>query len=175
MPLTKRTTRNSLILYSLMLPELAFYLTYYAEQHRILLDWMRTLPPEALNWRPIADAPVDDDATNSVAGLAVHMAGAEKFLIGTHLAKRDIPRDRDGEFRATLVRVDDVEPFLVDSLNLITDVFNTLDPVQLEASYTFKQRPVTGRWFLARVATHNGEHLGHAQLTAQLWKAKNGR
>ena len=62
-----------------MTPELDGYLRRIDDlrgQVRVLLT---EAPPEALNWRPLGAS--DALATNSLAALANHIAGAEHFWI----------------------------------------------------------------------------------------------
>ena len=59
-----------------MTSELNNYLQRIEDLRGQVGDLIAGLPGEALNWRPI-----EDDATNSLAVLAAHSAGAEHFWI----------------------------------------------------------------------------------------------
>ncbi len=55
---------------------------------------MRALPQEALDWKP-------EPAMNSICVLVVHIAGAERFLIGDIVKGESSQRNRPAEFMAT--------------------------------------------------------------------------
>lgn len=42
---------------------------------------------------------------------------------------------------------------------------------RLEAALTARGETVTGRWAVLHALEHTALHLGHLQLTAQLWRA----
>ena len=63
-----------------MISEVDNYLTRIEDLRGQVSSLLAELPSEALNWRPIESA--GDHATNSLASLAAHIAGAEHFWIG---------------------------------------------------------------------------------------------
>ena len=80
----------------MMVPELANYLGRIEDLHRQISGLIAELPAQALNWRPIEGT--DDHATNSMAVLAAHIAGAEHFWIAEVIGGRPKTRDREAEF-----------------------------------------------------------------------------
>ena len=76
--------------------ELENYLQRIEDLRRQVRDLIIDLPAEALNWRPIEGD--DEHATNSLAVLAAHIAGAEHFWIGEAVGGHPPTRDRDAEF-----------------------------------------------------------------------------
>jgi hypothetical protein len=44
---------------------------------------------------------------------------------------------------------------------------------QLDAGRKFRDRQVTVRWSILHVIEHTAQHVGHMQLTRQLWLAKS--
>jgi len=62
-----------------MLPEIEQYLHTLDDLRNQVAAIIRDLPADGLNWRP--SLPVGADPTNSLAVLAVHVAGAEHFWI----------------------------------------------------------------------------------------------
>ena len=62
-----------------MLPEIAHYLDRIDDLRRQISELITQVPAEALNWRPIDGD--DDHATNSLAVLAAHVAGAAASLV----------------------------------------------------------------------------------------------
>ncbi len=63
-----------------MLPEVEAYLERIDDLRGQVRALIADLPTEALNWRPVEGT--DDHATNSLAVMAAHVAGAEHFWIG---------------------------------------------------------------------------------------------
>jgi hypothetical protein len=139
-----------------MLSELDNYLQRIEDLRGQIGSLISGLPVEALNWRPIAGE--DEHATNSLAILATHVAGAEHFWIGEVVGDRPPTRDRDAEF-ATQVS---------DAGNVV----HLLEQVRLETREVFaslRGRTVPVRWCILHVIDHTALHLGHMQLTYQLW------
>ena len=72
-------------------PLIADFLLLLEEKHADFEAALAGLPPEAINWQPCAGA-------NSLAVLAVHSAGAERFWIGDVAMQEPLERDRPSEF-----------------------------------------------------------------------------
>jgi uncharacterized damage-inducible protein DinB len=126
------------------------------------------LPPEALNWRPIPLGG-QEDPTNSLAVLAAHVVGAEHFWIAEVVGGRPPTRDRDAEF-ATHTTHNQELVALIDKTAAETDeVLASLAPSALDGDRQAADRKVSVRWSLLHVAAHTALHLGHMQLTYQLW------
>ena len=79
-----------------MHPELQHYLQLLDDLRRQVRELIAGLPADALNWRPVVGT--DEHATNSLAVLAAHVAGAEHFWIAEVVGRRPTTRDRDAEF-----------------------------------------------------------------------------
>ena len=80
----------------MVLFELDNYLHRIEDLRRQVGELVAELPEQALNWRPIEGD--EEFATNSLAVLAAHVAGAEHFWIGEIVGGRPPTRDRDAEF-----------------------------------------------------------------------------
>jgi uncharacterized damage-inducible protein DinB len=151
-----------------MLPELATYLQMIEDLRGQVRDLISDLPAEALNWRPLEG--VGEHATNSLAVLATHSAGAEHFWIGEVVAGNAATRDRNAEFNT---RASDASE-LVHRLERVgaetREVFPTLTEADLEGAREARGRTVPVRWCILHVIDHTALHLGHMQITYQLWK-----
>lgn len=155
-----------------MLPELENYLLRIEDLRDQVRDLVAGLPAEALNWRPLEGS--GEHATNSLAVLAAHVAGAEHFWIGEVVGGRPPTRDRDAEFlthsadAAALVR-------LLDGTGAETrEVFAALTASDLEATREARWRTIPVRWCILHVVDHTSLHLGHMQITYQLWQGGQG-
>jgi len=116
----------------------------------------------------------DDHATNSLAVLAAHVAGAEHLWIGEVLGGLPPTRDRDAELALV---VDGPAPLLA-RLQDVGDETRRLMPAfsseQLERIYTLHSHEFSGRWAILHVIEHTSLHLGHMQITYQLWNSGQG-
>jgi uncharacterized damage-inducible protein DinB len=151
----------------MMPPELASYLQMIEDLRGQVCDLIADLPAEALNWRPLESS--GEDATNSLAALAAHIAGAEHFWTAEVVGGRQPSRDRDAEFATQAATASE----LVDLLQRVgietRDVFSTLGETDLDGTREARDRVVPVRWCILHVIDHTALHLGHMQLTYQLW------
>jgi uncharacterized damage-inducible protein DinB len=151
-----------------MLPELATYLQMIEDLRGQVRDLISGLPAEALNWRPLEG--VDEHATNSLAVLVTHVAGAEHFWIGEVVGGYALTRDRNAEF---IARASDASE-LVHRLEQVgaetREVFSALTEADLEGTREARGRTIPVRWGILHVIDHTALHLGHMQLTYQLWQ-----
>jgi len=150
-----------------MITELANYLERLGDLRGQISGMVGGLPAEALNWRPLPGT--GDHATNSLAALAAHSAGAEHFWIAEVVGGRPATRDREAEF-ATLAASSAEIIRLLENTSLKTrEVFLTLKDTDLKETRETAGRTVPVRWCLLHVIDHTSLHLGHMQVTFQLW------
>jgi uncharacterized damage-inducible protein DinB len=151
-----------------MLSELEGYLQMINDLRGQVCDLIADLPAEALNWRPLEG--VKEHATNSLAVLATHIAGAEHFWISEVVGGWPPTRERDAEFVA---RAGDAGR-LIERLKEVgvetEEVFSTLATADLDGTRQARGRTVPVRWCILHVIDHTALHLGHMQLTYQLWQ-----
>ena len=130
-------------------------------------DLIADLPAEALNWLPLPEA--EDHSMNSLAVMAAHVAGAEHFWIAEVIGGYPATRDRPAEF---VTEVDGPDSLLarLDEVGAETsEVFARLTAVDLDETRQAHERAVTTRWAILHVIDHTALHLGHMQITYQLW------
>ena len=156
-----------------MLAELGNYLQLIEDLRGQVRDLIADLPAEALNWRPIEG--VDEHAANSLAVLAAHVAGAEHFWIAEVIGGRPPTRDRDAEFKLEVAdAVELVRRF--DAVQVETrEVFFVLTAADLEGTREARGKAVAVRWGILHVIDHTALHLGHMQITYQLWNEGKGK
>ncbi len=153
-----------------MTPEIDHYLQFFADQHRQIDELIKDLPLDALNWQPLASD--DDHAANSLAVLLMHITGAEQFWVGELLGQRQINRDREAEFRAIATDVSSLRRRLQETDELVREVLTTVDPTRLDETVQLRGHTLTLRWGVIHMIEHTAQHLGHMQLTLQLWQDK---
>lgn len=147
-----------------MLSELDNYLQRIEDLRGQVRDLIADLPAEALNWRPI-----EGDETNSLAVLATHVAGAEHFWIGEVIGGRPTTRHRDAEFAIRVCDASELIRLLEQTGTETHQVLADLSPADLDGGREVRGHTVPVRWALLHVIDHTALHLGHMQLTYQLW------
>ncbi len=145
-------------------PILAALIAELTKQHDNLKKTIAGASQEALDWKPGPD-------TNSLAVLAVHVAGAEKFWIGDLTTGRPSTRDRDAEFRVHGVPLADLVAALDGALEDSIATLSKLDASAL-AKNRFIERYHRDQSIGANIQhalTHIALHVGHAELTRQMY------
>ena len=150
-----------------MLTELDNYLSRLDDLRGEIRGLVADLPAEALNWRPTEGT--DEHASNSLAVLAAHVAGAERFWIAESIGERPKTRDRDAEFALVAADVAELLGRLDAAAAETREVFAGLTPADLDSTREVRGRSVTVRWGILHIIAHTALHLGHMQITYQLW------
>lgn len=132
--------------------------------HAYIERTIESLPPDALDWVPGLDM-------NSLGVLAMHVAGAERYWIGDVVGNDPSGRDRSAEFLIRGLDATALKARLTEILAHSQAVLEQLALPDLEAT---RVSPRDGRvfsvaWCLAHALEHTALHLGHMQLTRQLW------
>ena len=153
-----------------MLKEVEAYLAKLADLRNQANSLLEGLPPEALDWRPIRGE--GELATNSLAVLAVHLAGSQTFWMKEIIGRTPIQRDREAEFATQGASVADMKAKLDAAGEVAGEVLSPLTESQLAEGRTFRDKPITVRAGILQVLDHVSQHIGHMQLTRQLWMAK---
>ena len=151
-----------------MLSELDNYLQRIEDLRRQVRGLITDLPVEALNWHPIEGD--EGHVTNSLAVLAAHIAGAEHFWIAEVVAGRPTTRDRDAEFATHVTDAAELVRLLEKAEAETREVLSALRESDLDGVREAGGRTVPVRWCILHVIDHTALHLGHMQLTYQLWK-----
>ena len=150
-----------------MITELANYLERLEDLRGQISGLVAGLSAEALNWRPLQGT--GDHATNSLAALAAHSAGAEHFWIAEVVGGRPPTRDRRAEFATLAASSAEIIRLLENAALETGEVFLTLKNTDLVDTRQTAGRTVPVRWCLLHVIDHTSLHLGHMQVTFQLW------
>jgi len=147
-----------------MIPALQEYLDRLHSLHAELQRAIEGLPPAALDWSPGPDL-------NSLAVLAVHVAGAERYWIGEVIGRDPSGRVRAAEFQTQGLSAENLIARLDAALTHSRTVLTTLAPADLDAKRSVPRdgREVSVAWALAHTLEHTAIHLGHLQIMRQLW------
>jgi uncharacterized damage-inducible protein DinB len=147
--------------------ELANYLERLEDLRGQMANLVAGLPAEALNWRPIEGK--DDMATNSLAALAAHASGAERFWIAEVVGGRPGARNREAEFARRATSSEQVAEWLEQTALQTRLVISGLADAVLDETRQIEGHSVPVRWCFLHVIDHTALHLGQMQITRQLW------
>ena len=128
------------------------------------------LSVEALDWVPGTDM-------NSLCVLIVHTMGAQRFFVGDMAALIPSNRIRASEFQAKgmdeaalIQRLDDTLAFVRETVSKFTlEDLAIVRPLPGATNPTTTLDTLTVGWALMHTLSHTALHLGHAQITRQLW------
>jgi uncharacterized damage-inducible protein DinB len=148
-------------------PELANYLQMIDDLRGQVRDLIAGLPAEALNWRPLESS--EEHATNSLGVLATHIAGAEHFWTAEVVGGLPPSRDRDAEFAIRAASASELVGLLEQVGEETREIFSTMSETDLDGTREARGRVIPVRWCILHVIDHSALHLGHMQLTYQLW------
>lgn len=143
------------------------YLDLLQDCHNGILQAIKGLPTDALDWVPGKDM-------NSIAVLLAHITGSERFWIGDIAAQESSNRDRDAEFRVRGVEAGVFRKRLADNLEYARNALDKMSLQDLEAARVSGDgRERTVGWALLHALEHATSHLGQIQLTRQLWEQQS--
>jgi uncharacterized damage-inducible protein DinB len=143
------------------------YLSFLKDLREQVKNLLDGLSQEALDWQPIPEK--GDLATNSIGALTLHLAGSENFWMKEIIGSQSIQRDREAEFAAKGVKAADLISKLEMAARGAEEILASMNPGRLEENRKFRDRTVTVQWAILHVIEHYAIHLGHMQLTRQLW------
>ena len=151
-----------------MLPIFEAYLKCLEVLHTDMQRVIAGLPLVALDWSPGPEM-------NSLAVLATHVAGSERYWVGEVVGQDPANRDRSAEFRAHGLDEATLIARLIASLTHSRATLERLSLSELEVPHTLTDgREVTVAWALFHNLQHVALHVGQIQLTRQLWEQQKG-
>ena len=150
--------------------EVQGYLTEFGILRGQIRDAIKGMGDEAANWRPL---PQD---TNSVYAILTHIIGVDDFWVRQVITGETLQRDREAEFAASgnlAELVDRWERAWVRTESIL----GNLTRARLLEIRTIPRRPgfanITLQWIVLHLISHYATHLGHIQLTTQLWDQRH--
>ena len=146
-----------------MEPTIETVVDLFRSVHQQLRDIVREMDSDQLNWSPAPKA-------NSVAVIVTHTLASE---LDTLLLVRDLTgdRDRDAEFRTVAPGASDLLAAIDRADELLTQHGEHIIVDDLMATRTRPNRdPQIGLHWLINNYGHAREHLGHLQLTTQMYQ-----
>jgi len=149
---------------------ISFYadlLDRFHDLHADIENALELLPQAAMGWTPGPDM-------NSVSVLTVHLTGAERFLVGDVVMGDPSNRNREAEFQGSAWDKNDLLRRLVETEAYLKRAFEDMKLSDLETTRLHPRHggQVSVAWALTHALEHTASHLGHIQITAQLWQQK---
>lgn len=142
------------------------YLERLENLHNDFRQAIQDLPAEAVDWVPGSEM-------NSVAVLLAHTAGSLRYWIGDIALGDPAGRDRESEFRTHGLSGAELMGRLDAVIDYARGALPRLRLEDLEKERAVTNRKVTCAWALLHALEHGSLHLGHIQLTTQLWRQKS--
>ena len=149
-----------------MEPLFADYFERLQALHRDFIATFEGLPAEALDWIP-------GDQMNSFCILVVHTTGSARFWIGDVALGEPSNRNRDAEFQAKDLSAAELQARFATLEDYVRGGLERLAFADLAMIHPAgRERQVSAGWGLLHALEHTGLHLGHAQITRQLWQQR---
>lgn len=149
-----------------MEPTVATIIDLFLAVHQQLRDSVREMDRKQLNWSPASE-------TNSPAVLIMHTLASE---LDTLLLVRNLTgdRDRESEFRVAAASAAELLAAIDHADELLTKHGENITEDDLLATRTRPNRePQLAMHWLINNYGHAREHLGHLQLTAQIYQKQS--
>jgi uncharacterized damage-inducible protein DinB len=146
-------------------PEVELYIEELATLRAEMLQHCEGLGSEALNWEP----PVKD--TNSLYQLITHVTGSDGFWLLSIIGGQTVQRDRAAEFLASGSDLNSVRALIESNSARSNEVLRKLTADDLARVHETNLGKRDGRWCIMHIIEHWSRHVGHAELTKQLWEA----
>ena len=146
----------------------------YAEVEQLLAD----LPPAAMTWKPFETSPWQG-AAGSLGWLVAHAVSSTVYLLKRaewtmgRIDWGDVQGDQ-GKEEFTAANQDPANMLARAAATrvYVQQLLVSLTTMDLEASRPHARRPelvFTARYDIQHAVEHMSQHIGHAQLTRQLW------
>lgn len=121
-------------------------------------------PDEASLWK------VDKAIKNPAGNLCLHLCGNLRHYIGAVFGKSGYVRNRDNEFAAKNVSLENLIKEIAFAKKAVSDTLPTLTEQQLQANYPedVLGKPMTTLFFLVHLSAHLSYHLGQVNYHRRL-------
>ena len=133
----------------------------------LIKDALKGLDDTAANWQPLSKD------TNSIYAQMTHLTGAQSNWMKQVIAGIPVKRDREAELHASGHLADLVKRW--EDLDKEVDVIlGKLTQAQLRETRktTGPFGEITVQWCILHEISHYATHLGHLQLTRQMWEQR---
>ena len=143
------------------------YLKQLESWHDEIKQALLEMDEAGLDWSP-------GEGMNSITVMVVHTAGAEHYWFGDVAAGVSTRRDRPAEFQARELGKSALIRKLDDGLGYAEKTLSrfTLGDLERECLVPHSGAKVSVAHDLRHAMAHTALHLGHIQVTCQLWEQR---
>ncbi len=138
------------------------------DQHTYAGHAIQNASKEALNWKP-ASTPCD-----SLAGLVRHIVAVQRLWLDAVAAGEVVPPELATAHTATAESSEELQRLLDDSLARSRTRLESLTTEQFDEMRERRGRALTVRWAAYHTLEHTALHVGHMQLTRQVYDEQAG-
>ena len=151
--------------------EVQDYLAEFGSLRELTGEAIRGLDDEAANWLPLPEG------TNSIYAILSHLTGGQNHWVQEIISGEVIQRDREAELHASGHLAELLRRWEKRCLETET-ILGNLSPAQLAELRTIPHHPewglITVRRCILHIISHLSIHIGHLQLTRQMWEQRPG-
>lgn len=146
------------------------YLSWFETLHKEANEVIEGLPAEALDWSPGPEM-------NSITVLVVHMAASQRYWIGDVAMQEPSGRVRSDEFVTEGLTSEGLQQRLAAAMAYTRQAIGRLT---LEDLGAMRPSPAGDEEYsvanaLLHSLEHTAQHVGHLQMTRQLWEQKESK
>lgn len=162
--------------------ELATYRRLFNDRYAEVEELLADLPAEALLWKPFEQSPWKGEA-GQLGWIIAHALSSAIYLVRRAewtMGKRDWKEVDGDEGRNEFGPANHDPAYLLARVQRthaqINQMLDSMTAADLDASRPHAKRPeliFTARYDLIHAFEHLSQHIGHAQLTRQLWALQN--
>jgi uncharacterized damage-inducible protein DinB len=137
----------------------------FSELHKEVKQAVEGLDSEALDWIPAGN-------TNSINVLVTHLTESEKYWAADIASGQTSERVRAEEFEAVELNLAQLTAMLDEALDTLKEAFDrlSLDDLHTVRHAVKQDMHITTGWAILYALEHTAQHVGHIQLTVQLWE-----
>jgi len=139
------------------------------EQHTFAHHALEGASPDAINWKP-ATTPCD-----SLAGLVHHIVEVQRLWLDTVVGGEPVPPGLATAHAATAQSSDDLVRLMDESLAKSKTRLESLAAAQYDEERERRGRTMTVRWAAYHTLEHTAMHVGHMQITRQVYDEHAGK
>ena len=144
-------------------PEATEIIRLLEDQHTFAGHALQGASLDALNWKP-ASTPCD-----SLAGLVHHIVEVQRLWLDTVIAGEPVPPGLAAAHAATAGSAAELQQLLDESLARSKARLESLPPSQYDEQRERRGRTMTVRWAVYHALEHTAMHVGHMQITRQVY------
>jgi hypothetical protein len=157
--------------------EIGTYRRLFLQKYREIDELLFDLPAEALLWKPFEQSPWKGPA-GSLGWLIAHSVSSTVYLLRRaewqmgRIPWEEVDGDEGSEeFSAANHDPEYLRERVGRTHDYVEQFLRQLDAAALdgERSHPVNDRPLTVRFDVQHAIEHLSQHIGHAQLTRQLW------